>query len=91
MDIFYVPSKADFATASHLEVYKSWDDSFYGETNVIRHLAGKDRKVVGKDRRTGSPDMLVITIDGVRINCPTEILIGGRIALSPNSIPYFFT
>ncbi|NPE26891.1 hypothetical protein HNV12_02720 [Methanococcoides sp. SA1] len=70
MDVFYKPIEG-FAPAI-VDVHKNWDGSLYAETNV-KDLTGPNRTVIGQDRRTGSPDMLVATIDGVSLNAPEEI------------------
>jgi len=68
MDVYFAPGdKGATATPAFLNVSKSWDGTFYGETNV-KSLAGQDKTVIGEDRSTGSPGTLVATINGTPLN-----------------------
>ena len=66
MDVYFVSSNCETATAAIVDIYRSWDDSLYAETNV-RDLAGPNRVVVGKNLNS------VATIDGNPLNCPAHI------------------
>ena len=59
MDVFYLPCLCAYPKC--YTVYRSWDDSYYAETNV-REVAGPSRRV------SVNPDEIGC-IEGVRMSC----------------------